>query len=57
MLKHLPIILFSLAVVGTQSAGNKVSMFETDGKLCISSNSCPDHEIGKFPNRARGDDR
>ena len=51
MLKHLPIILFSIAVVGTVSAGNKVSMFETDGKLCISSNSFPDHEIGKFPNR------
>ena len=40
-----------MALVGKASAGNKVSMFEYDGKLCILSNSLPDHEIGKFPNR------
>ena len=40
-----------MTLVGTAFAGNKVSISKYDGKLCISSNSIPDHEIGKFPNR------
>ena len=40
-----------MALVGKASAGNKVSLFEYDGKLRILSNSLPDHEIGKFPGR------
>ena len=40
-----------MILVGTVFAGNKVSIFENDGTLCISSNSIPDHKIGKFPNR------
>ena len=51
MLRYLTIILFSMTLVGTAFAGNKVSISKYDGKLCISSNSIPDHEIGKFPNR------
>ena len=40
-----------MTLVGTAFTGNKVSIFEYDRTFCISSNSIPDHEIGKFPNR------
>lgn len=51
MLRFLTIILFSIVLVSTASARNKVSILENNGKLCITSNSLPDHEIGRFPNR------
>ena len=44
-----------MILVGTVFAENRVSIFENDGELCISSNNLPEHEIGKFPNRGNPD--
>ena len=44
--------LFLMIVVNPASAKTDVLIFKDQSKLCIASNSVPDHEIGKFPNRA-----
>ena len=45
-------VAFSLLVtVNVVSAQNNVLISKNENKLCIASNSLPDHEVGKFPNR------
>ena len=41
-----------IIVVKPVFAKNDVLVFKDQSKLCITSNSLPDHDIGKFPNRA-----
>ena len=38
--------------INPASAKNDVSILKNQSNLCVASNSLPDHEIGKFPNRA-----
>jgi len=45
-------IVFSLMVTSNVvSAQNNVLISKNENNLCIASNSLPDHEMGKFPNR------
>jgi len=45
-------VAFSLLVtVNVVSAQNNVLISKNESKLCIASNSLPDHEVGIFPNR------
>ena len=45
-------IAFSLMVLANVvSAQNNVLISKNENKLCIASNSLPDHEVGIFPNR------
>ena len=52
MFRNFFLSLFLMIVVNPASAKNDVLIFKDQSKLCIASNSLPDHEIGKFPNRA-----
>ena len=52
MLKTLFLSFLLMIFINPASAKNDVSILKNQSKLCIASNSLPDHEIGKFPNRA-----
>ena len=52
MVKTLFLIFSFLIVLNSASAKNDVSISQSMNKLCITSNSIPDHAIGKFPNRS-----
>jgi len=42
---------FLMILASVVSAQNYVSISNSENNLCIASNSLPDHEVGKFPNR------
>ena len=44
-------VFFLMIFSNVVSAQNNVLISKNENKLCIASNSLPDHEVGKFPNR------
>ena len=52
MLKTLFLSFLLMIFINPALAKNYVSVLKNQSNLCIASNSLPDHEIGRFPNRA-----
>ena len=52
MLKTLFLPFLLMIFINPALAKNDISILKNQSELCVASNSLPDHEIGKFPNRA-----
>ena len=51
MLRTMVTVFFLIVLENVVLAQNNVLISRNENKLCIASNSLPDHDVGKFPNR------